>query len=87
VAGIDEFIVHTEQYWMLTDARNCTLASTVVEPPDGGQGDGPVGMPVVWTRQWGRGRIFFSAIGHRVEDLQQSPVRTLTARGLIWASR
>jgi type 1 glutamine amidotransferase len=87
VAGIDEFTVHTEQYWMLTDARNRTLASTVVEPGDGGQGDGPVAMPVVWTRQWGRGRIFFSAIGHRIEDLLQPEVRTLTARGLVWASR
>ncbi|MER7003838.1 ThuA domain-containing protein [Dactylosporangium sp. NPDC000555] len=87
VAGIGDFTVHTEQYWMLTDARNRVLASTVVDPADGGQGDGAVGMPVVWTRQWGRGRIFFSAIGHRIEDLRQPQVHTLTARGLIWASR
>jgi type 1 glutamine amidotransferase len=87
VAGIEDFTVHTEQYWMLTDARNHTLATTIVEPPDGGQGDGPVAMPVVWTRQWGSGRIFFSAIGHRLEDLEQPEVRTLTARGLAWASR
>ena len=87
VAGIEDFTVHTEQYWMLTDARNRTLATTIVEPPDGGQGDGPVAMPVVWTRQWGSGRIFFSAIGHRLEDLEQPEVRTLTARGLAWASR
>ncbi|MGI5239824.1 ThuA domain-containing protein [Dactylosporangium sp. CA-139066] len=87
VAGIGDFTVHTEQYWMLADARNDTLASTIVEPADGGQGEGPVAMPVVWTRQWGSGRIFFSAIGHRIEDLQQPQVRTLTARGLVWASR
>ncbi|MEV6930202.1 ThuA domain-containing protein [Dactylosporangium sp. NPDC051485] len=87
VAGIGDFTVHTEQYWMLSDARNEVLATTVVDPADGGQGEGVVGMPVVWTRQWGRGRIFFSAIGHRIEDLRQPEVHTLTARGLVWASR
>lgn len=87
VAGIGDFTVRTEQYWMLTDELNDTLASTVVAPSDGGHGGGPVRMPVVWTRRWGAGRIFFSAIGHRLDDLRQPAVRTLTARGLIWASR
>jgi type 1 glutamine amidotransferase len=87
VAGIGNFTVHTEQYWMLTDSRNRVLASTVIAPADGGHGTGPVPMPVVWTREWGAGKIFFSAIGHRLDDLRQPPVRALTGRGLVWASR
>jgi uncharacterized protein len=87
VAGLTDFDVHSEQYWMLSDARNTVLATTVVEPGDGGQGDGSVPMPAVWTRRWGAGKVFVSAIGHRVEDLCAPSVRTLTERGLLWAAR
>jgi uncharacterized protein len=41
----------------------------------------------VWTRNWGAGRVFFSAIGHRPADLRQPEVFRLTERGLRWASR
>lgn len=87
VAGLPDFDVHSEQYWMLTDHRNTVLASTRVDARDGGQGGDPVTMPVVWTRRWGAGKVFVSAVGHRVEDLRDPTVRTLTERGLIWAAR
>ena len=87
VAGVGDIEVHSEQYWMLTDARNTVLANTVVEARDGGQGGAPVAMPVVWTRRWGAGKVFVSAVGHRVEDLRAPAVRVLTERGLVWAAR
>lgn len=87
VAGLGDFDVHSEQYWMLSDARNTVLATTGVDARDGGQGGDPVPMPVVWTRRWGAGKVFVSAVGHRVEDLRESTVRTLTERGLLWAAR
>lgn len=87
VAGLEGFDVHSEQYWMLTDAHNTVLATTVVEPGDGGHGGGPVPMPVAWTRRWGAGKVFVSAVGHRVEDLCVPAVRTMTERGLLWAAR
>lgn len=87
VAGLGDFTVYSEQYWMLTDALNETLASTRITPEAGGHGSPTVTMPVVWTRRWGRGKIFFSAIGHRIADLKEPTVRTLTQRGLSWASR
>ena len=86
VAGLAAFDVHSEQYWVLTDERNTVLATTSVASEDGGQGAGPVRMPVVWTRRWGAGRVFVSALGHRVADLREPAVRTLTARGLLWAA-
>ena len=82
VAGLPDFAVHTEKYWMLSDSLNTVLATTEFGPPDG-----PTTMPVAWTRNWGAGRIFFSAIGHRTEDLWDPAVYTLTHRGLVWASR
>ncbi|WP_379575150.1 ThuA domain-containing protein [Nonomuraea mangrovi] len=95
MAGLADFDVHSEQYWMLSDGPNTVLASTTVDPADGGQdggqgggqGGGPLDMPVVWTRRWGEGKIFFSAIGHRTADLRAPTVRTLTSRGLVWAAR
>jgi hypothetical protein len=87
VAGIDDFAVHTEQYWLITDTHNDVLATTVVHPSPGEEFTEDVVMPVVWTRQWGAGRVFVSAIGHRPLDLRQPEVDTLTLRGLIWAAR
>ncbi|HEX3785394.1 MAG TPA: ThuA domain-containing protein [Pseudonocardiaceae bacterium] len=87
VAGIEDFAVHTEQYWLITDAWNDVLATTTVYPVAGEEFTEPVVMPVVWTRQWGRGRVFVSAIGHRPADLRQHQVATLTERGLAWAAR
>ena len=82
VTGLPDFTVHTEQYWMLSDSLNTVLATTEFGPPEQ-----PATMPVAWTRNWGAGRVFFSAIGHRTEDLWDPAVYTLTHRGLVWASR
>jgi type 1 glutamine amidotransferase len=87
VVGIESFHVQTEQYWVATDAYDDVLATTEYEPYPGGEVDRPVTMPVVWTRRWGSGRVFVSTIGHRVVDLEVPEVRTITERGLQWASR
>lgn len=87
VAGIADFAVHTEQYWMITDAHNDVLATTVVHPEPGEEFAEPVSMPVAWTRRWGAGKVFVSAIGHRPLDLRQPEVHKLTLRGLTWAAR
>ncbi|MGW5657955.1 ThuA domain-containing protein [Streptomyces humi] len=85
VAGLDDFTVHTEQYWVLTDPHVDVLATTTF--PAGELHDRPVVMPAVWTRTWGAGRIFVSTVGHKPDDFDVPEVRTLTERGLLWASR
>lgn len=87
VAGLDTWEQYTEQYWILTDAYNDVLATTCFQPEEGAPWDRAVLMPAVWTRVWGKGRVFVSTIGHKLEDLDLAPVRTLTERGLLWASR
>jgi hypothetical protein len=87
MAGITDFAVHTEQYWLITDAHNDVLATTVVHPAPGEEFAEDVAMPVVWTRKWGAGKVFVSAIGHRPLDLKQPEVADLTLRGLAWAAR
>jgi len=86
-AGIDDFDLVTEQYWVLSDEYNDVLATTTqgVRPWDAW--NRPVTTPAIWTRQWGRGRIFVSAPGHRLEVVEDPHVRTIIERGLLWASR
>jgi type 1 glutamine amidotransferase len=78
---------HTEQYWSLDDGMNDVLAVTHFRATESTPWRRDVTVPAVWTRRWGRGRIFVSTIGHTPADLDVPPVRTLTERGLLWASR
>jgi type 1 glutamine amidotransferase len=85
--GIGDFELTTEQYWVLHDDYIDVLATTTqaVRPWD--PWTRPVTSPALWTRQWGKGRIFVSTPGHRVEVLENPTVRTIIERGLLWAAR
>jgi type 1 glutamine amidotransferase len=84
VAGISTVALHTEQYWVLTDDMNDVLATTTVRPGPDWAG---VTVPAVWTRQWGRGRVFVCTVGHHLPDLEVPEIRTIIQRGMVWASR
>jgi type 1 glutamine amidotransferase len=88
VAGLNPvWSLDTEQYWVLTDELNDVLATTTFGVRDDTPWRRELTCPAVWTRVWGRGRVFVSTIGHKLEDLDHPDVRTLTERGLLWASR
>lgn len=87
VAGLGDFKVHTEQYYMLVDPANRVLAATTCSAESAPWISG-VEMPVVWTKRHGEGRIFYSALGHRCHEFADVPAqRELTLRGLLWAAR
>jgi type 1 glutamine amidotransferase len=85
--GIADFELTTEQYWVLHDDYNDVLATTTqaVRPWD--PWNRPITSPAIWTRQWGKGRIFVSTPGHHVDILEDTNVRTIIERGLLWAAR
>jgi type 1 glutamine amidotransferase len=85
--GIGDFELTTEQYWVLADDYNDVLATTTqaVRPWD--PWTRPVTSPAIWTRQWGKGRIFVSTPGHRVDIVRDPNVRAIIERGLLWAAR
>jgi type 1 glutamine amidotransferase len=85
--GIEDFDLVTEQYWVLSDDYIDVLATTTLKVREWDPWHREVTSPAIWTRQWGKGRIFVSTPGHRVEILQDINVRTITERGLLWASR
>ncbi len=87
VAGLDTWRLNTEQYWVLTDALNDVLVTTTFPVGQETPWREELTCPAVWTRQWGKGKVFVSTMGHKLDDLDHPDVRTVTERGLLWASR
>jgi uncharacterized protein len=85
-SGIDDFSVRSEQYYLHVDPGNHVLATTRFETESAPWTNGTV-MPVVWKRRHGRGRVFYSSIGHALADHEIPQVRELQRRGMLWASR
>ncbi|WP_369055422.1 ThuA domain-containing protein [Kineococcus terrestris] len=85
--GIGDFDLVTEQYWVLTDDYLDVLATTTQAVRAWDPWHRPVTSPAIWTRQWGKGRMFVSTPGHNVEVLKDENVKTIIERGLLWAAR
>jgi len=87
VAGLPDFTVRSEQYYMLVDPLNEVLATSVFVSRSALWIDGVV-VPVVWKKRHGLGRVFYSALGHQVQEFVDVPEQLeLTLRGLAWAAR
>ena len=86
MAGIPaRFKMQSEQYYMHVDPSNNVLATTTFTSEHASWIAGTV-MPVVWTRRYGEGKIFYSSLGHNVEDFKTTPeVQEIVTRGLLWA--
>jgi uncharacterized protein len=77
------FQYNSEKYYMVIDPAINLLAYTPYEFE--GQ---KCKMPVVWTKTWGKGRVFYSALGHVAEEFRKYPdVLEMTTRGMLWAAR
>src|SRR5260221_12261481 len=85
-AGIGDFHMHSEQYYMHVDPSNQVLATTTFSGEHSPWIEGTV-MPVVWKRMWGQGRVFYCSLGHVRADFDVPEVRELVIRGMLWASR
>ncbi len=79
-AGLDDFTLTTEQYWVLHDDLSDVLATTTHPAPPWHPWHRPVTSPAVWTRQWGDGRIVVSTPGHSLDVLEHAGVRTIIER-------
>ncbi len=87
-AGIAEFPVSSEQYYMHTDPSNRVLMTTGLPVADGPHvPNGKFEMPVVWTRYHGKGRVFYNSLGHQADIVESEPCLTLMRRGFKWAEK
>jgi type 1 glutamine amidotransferase len=87
VAGLAPFEVHSEQYYLHADPGNEVLAETDYLPDPDRPEIGTPTMPVTWVRRHGAGKVFVTAIGHRMADLELPAVHEMITRGLLWATR
>jgi len=84
-AGIRDFKMRSEQYYMHADPCNEVLATTTFSGEHAFWVEGCV-MPVVWKRHYGRGRVFYTSLGHVAADLRVPEVLTIMTRGMLWAA-
>ena len=86
--GIPDFEVTSEQYYLHVDPANKVLAVTPFPiAPGPHTPNGPVDMPVAWTRLWGAGRVFYSSLGHVEKTARQKEVLEIQTRGMLWAAK
>jgi len=86
VAGLRDFKMTSEQYYMHVDPGNEVLATTTV----GGETYPWIGgciMPAVWKRKYGEGRVFYTSLGHVAKDFDVPEVKEIVRRGMVWAAR
>ena len=91
--GIDDFdLKKTEQYYMLIDPNIKVLAiseflrESYEKPKKKENKVTGSSMPVVWKKNYGKGRIFYSSIGHNLTDFDVPEVLRIQMRGFRWAA-
>lgn len=88
VAGLEDFPVCSEQYYLHVDPAVEVLATTRFPIVNYYHSSNKVvDMPVVWTKSWGNGRVFYNSLGHHDDVFEKSPnAEILMERGLLWAA-
>ncbi|MBT3273009.1 MAG: hypothetical protein HN368_07635 [Spirochaetales bacterium] len=85
--GIKDFPVSSEQYYLHVDPAVEVLATTSFPTVKWYHStNGHVDMPVVWTKRWGHGRVFYNALGHHADIFDIPKAKEIQKRGLLWAA-
>jgi type 1 glutamine amidotransferase len=84
-AGLDDFAMHSEQYYMHIDPNVKVLATTKFSGENASWIDECV-IPVVWKKYYGDGRVFYSSLGHVMKDFEVPEVLEIMKRGIRWAA-
>lgn len=88
VAGIADFSVKTEQYYLHVDPAvkvHAVCDFPLVAGPHAA--NGPVAMPVGFTKMWGKGRVYYNALGHHADVIDHGAPLEMIRRGMLWAAR
>ncbi len=86
--GLEDFKVTSEQYYLHIDPSIEVLATTRFPLVSYYHASNKaVDMPVVWTKYWGIGRVFYNSLGHHDDVFDHSPnAQELMRRGFLWAA-
>ncbi|HCC71998.1 MAG TPA: hypothetical protein DEQ09_12740 [Bacteroidales bacterium] len=83
--GLDDFKMHSEQYYMHVDPNVKVLATTEFNGDHAEWIDGCV-IPVAWKKYYGQGRVFYSSLGHVAADFNVPEALEIMKRGILWAA-
>jgi uncharacterized protein len=83
--GLSGFNMHSEQYYMHVDPNVKVLATTTFTGDHAAWIAG-ARMPVVWKKTYGKGRVFYSSLGHVSADFKVPEALEILKRGIRWAS-
>jgi type 1 glutamine amidotransferase len=77
-----EWVHGPDELWhgLRGPAENLQILATALSP------ETKLNEPIVWTVQFGKGRVFVTALGHDTTALRCPGLRTLLARGCEWAA-
>ena len=83
--GLNDFRMESEQYYMHVDPNVKVLATTTFSGEHGFWIKGAV-VPVVWKKSYGKGRVFYSSLGHVAKDFDVPEALEIMKRGICWAA-
>ena len=84
-AGLTDFAMHSEQYYVHVDPNVKVMATTTYTGEQNFWIEGAV-IPVVWKKQYGQGRGFYNSLGHVAADFEVPQALEMMKRGIRWAS-
>ena len=82
--GLKDFHMVSEQYYMHVDPAVKVLATTTFRGDHASWIEG-VTMPVAWKKMYGKGRVFYSSLGHVAKDFEVPEALEIMKRGIRWA--
>lgn len=83
--GIPDFKMHSEQYYMHVDPNVKVLATTTFGDEHASWIKGCI-VPVVWKKMYGKGRVFYTSLGHVSADFSVPEALEIVKRGILWVS-
>ena len=90
VEGLEDFTVKSEHYYLHVDPAIEVLATTRFPKVNVNyyhSANKPIDMPVIWTKYWGLGRVFYNSLGRHDDVFVNSPnAEILMERGMVWAA-
>jgi type 1 glutamine amidotransferase len=85
--GLPEKFAHCEDElygWLRGPAKRLTVLATAFAPKDKGGSDEH--EPLLFTVRYGKGRVFFNALGHTAKELKSVAFIATYQRGAEWAA-
>lgn len=82
--GVENFVIVDEEYkHKMEDVSRHVLARFRERPP---QSDQRANMDILWTREVGKGRVFYCALGHGKQAWENPSWQKLVVQGICWAA-